>query len=180
MLKKLLLIVGVLIALLALAIVAIIVFRPDDYRIERSVRIERSTPEVYAVVGDFARFAAWSPWQKLDPGMRIEVSTPSSGVGATYAWFSDAGAGQGRMTITAVEPPTSVTQRLEFIEPFPSVAETGFTLVADGEATIVTWTMSGSHSPMAKVFGVFVDVEAMLGRDFEEGLDNLKRLVETP
>jgi uncharacterized protein YndB with AHSA1/START domain len=175
MLKKVLVILGAAIAVLLIVIAT----RPSTYRVERSARIEAPAEAVFAVVSDFSTFAEWSPWEKRDPAMRRTLSTPPSGVGATYAWEGNKDVGKGKMTITEAQAPTRVRQRLEFIEPFASVADVGFDVKPEGgDAATATWWMSGNNNFMSKAFTLFMNMDEMIGKDYEEGLANLKRVVE--
>jgi hypothetical protein len=175
MLKKLLLVV----ALLVVAVVIVVGTRPETYHVERSAKIDAPAEAVFAAVSDFRTFPEWSPWQKRDPAVRTTVSTPSAGVGASYAWQGNKDVGKGRMTITESRPPSRVRERLEFIEPFASVAETGFDVKPEGPtAAAVTWSMDGKNNFMGKAFSLVMDMDKMIGKDFDAGLANLKRLVE--
>lgn len=171
MFKKLLLALLVLIvALLAWAWT-----RPDTYAVERSAHIDATPQQVYALVGDFRNWPQWSPWEHLDPGMQRVLSMPSSGVGASYAWQGNKDAGKGRMQFTEANPPQHLALDLDFIEPFPSNNTMRFAFTPDGIGTQVTWSMLGKHSFMTKLMGVFMSFDTLIGKDFEQGLQNLTR-----
>jgi len=175
MLKKIL--IGL--AVVILAFVAFVSTRPAQYHVERSQKIAAPAEIVFAQLDDFRAWASWSPWEKLDPGMQKTYSGPARGVGASYEWQGNKEVGKGRMTITEAQPTASVRYRLEFIEPFSNVAESGFTLAAaDAESTNVTWSMDGNNDFMGKAFGLFMDMDAMIGADFEKGLGELKAQAE--
>jgi hypothetical protein len=175
MLKKVLLgLAGLVAAFLIFAAT-----RPDTYHVERSTKIAASADTIFAEVNDFRAFPAWSPWQKRDPAMKTTISTPSTGVGATYAWEGNKEVGKGKMTLTESQAPTHTKERLEFLEPFASVADTGFNIKPEGAgASTITWYMDGKSNFMGKVMGVFMDMDKMIGKDFEEGLTNLKKIAE--
>ena len=176
MLKKFLLV-------LLVAIVALLGYawtRPDTYTVTRSAVVPAPPERVFALIDDFHHWAEWSPWQKLDPAMRATYSGPASGVGAVYAWEGNKQVGKGRMEITESVPPRKVGIKLDFIEPFASNNTTDLTLAPEGTGTRVTWTMTGNHNFMSKLMSVFVSMDAMIGKDFERGLDNLKTAVATP
>ena len=180
MVKKILLVLAV-----ALGIGAIYVStRPDTYRVERSAKLAAPPAAVFAAISDFRTFPQWSPWQKRDPAVRTTVSTPSSGVGATYAWEGNSEVGKGKMTITEATAPAAgpgrVRERLEFLAPMAAVAEAGFDIKPEGDsATTVTWSIEGKNNFMGKAFSVVMDMDKMMGKDFEEGLANLKKIVES-
>lgn len=175
MLKKILIV-------LVLAIAGLMAFaatRPDTYAISRSIDINASPERVHALVNDFHHFPNWSPWQKLDPAMKTTYNGPASGVGANYAWQGNSDAGKGQMTIVESIPGRKVGMDLEFIEPFASKARTDIDITPVGTGSKVVWTMSGDSNFMTKLMSVFVSMDSMIGKDFEEGLSNLKRLSES-
>lgn len=171
----------VLIGLAAVFLIFIgaVLMQPAQYRVERSITIAAPPAAVYPWVADFKKFDQWSPWEKLDPAMKKTFSGPDTGVGSRYEWSGNDDVGTGSMTVTAAKEGESLTMDLEFVEPWQSKAETGFALAADGEGTKVTWTMSGDNDFMGKAMGLFMDMEGMIGKDYDEGLSNLKKKVES-
>ena len=166
------------IAALALVVVAggfaaFVARRPSAFRLARSRTMTASPEAVFAQIDDFHRWPAWSPWEKLDPNMHREISGPTSGPGATYYWRGNNKAGEGRMTITDSVPGRNVTIRLEFMKPWKAVNTTRFDLQPSGSGTAVTWEMTGTNNFMAKAFTLFMDMEKMVGPDFERGLASL-------
>jgi hypothetical protein len=142
---------------------------------------------VFAQLDNFKSWAAWSPWDKRDPAMKRSYDGPPSGVGASYSWEGNKEVGQGRMTITDSKPPRGgsaetahVSIRLEFIKPFASVASSEFIVKpeTDDHAATVSWVMEGRNNLMGKAFGVFMNMDKMIGGDFESGLSNLKTVSE--
>src|SRR5437762_935696 len=119
MLKKALLGILALVAVFAIVVAT----RPDTYHVQRSTKIEAPADVVFATVNDFQSFAEWSPWAKMDPGMKATISTPSSGVGAKYEWAGNKQVGKGSMTIVESTAPTHTKEKLVFIEPFAGQAE---------------------------------------------------------
>ena len=176
MIRKLALGLFALIAVACIALFAVASTRPDTYHVERSAVLAAPPATVHAVLEDLHRFHEWSPWQKLDPAMKVTYEGPATGVGSSLAWAGNHEAGEGRMTITESTPPSSVTEKLEFLKPFPSVCDIRFTMTPEGEGTKVTWTMDGKADMMTKLMSLFASMDAMVGKDFEEGLANLGRV----
>ena len=158
---------------------AYVATRPDAYHVERSATVDAPTATVFAQIDDFSVWKEWSPWEKKDPAMKRTVSTPPSGVGATYAWEGNKEVGKGKMTITDSRPGERVAEKLEFIEPFQSTSGVTFTLAAESPTTTkVTWAMDGKHNFVSKAFSVIKPMDGMIGKDFEDGLANLKKVAE--
>lgn len=170
--------------LLALAIIALVFFvlligRPDEFKVARSATIAAPPAAVFEQVNDFHKWEAWSPWAKLDPACRNTYSGAAAGQDAGFAWDGNNKVGAGRMTITDSQPTQLIRIKLEFLRPFKSNNTTEFTFRPDGNRTEIIWTMTGKNNVMSKVFGLFVDCEKMVGKDFEKGLASIKSVVET-
>jgi hypothetical protein len=131
MLKKIAVVLVVIVAGLA----AFIATRPSELRIARSRPVQAPPDVVYAYVSDFHKWPEWSPWEKLDPAMKREISGPPAGPGATYHWVGNDQVGEGRMTITDSRAPQSVTIRLEFIKPWTATNTTQFDFAPSGSGT---------------------------------------------
>ncbi len=172
---------GVVAAVLALATTALLVYagtRPDTFRVQRSAAIQAPPEKVYANLADFQKWPAWSPWEKRDPQMKRTMSAPSAGQGATYAWQGNKDVGSGRMEIVDAQAPRKLGIKIDFVEPFEAHNAVDFTLEPRGAETHVTWAMYGPATFMTKLIGVFVSMDAMVGKDFEAGLSNLKAVAE--
>jgi uncharacterized protein YndB with AHSA1/START domain len=157
----------------------VVATRLDEFHIERSIALAASPERVYAELNDLHAWAAWSPWEKLDPRMERTHTGSPAGVGAVYAWKSANGkVGQGRMTIERSERPALVEIKLEFIKPFAATNTVRFTTTPTVEGAKVTWAMDGRNGFLAKAFALVMDMDKMVGGDFERGLANLKTVVE--
>ena len=175
MLKK---IIVVLLVLLG-GLLAVIVNRPESYRVARSTTIAAPAADVFALVNDFHNWDDWSPWAKLDPAMKKTYDGASTGVGAGYYWIGDDKVGEGRMTITESQPNEKVGIKLEFLKPFAAVNATDFTIKPEGNGVTVNWTMTGHNDLMGKAASLFMDMEKMIGGDFEKGLAQMKARAES-
>ena len=174
MLKTILIVVVVLIG----GVLAMAATKPDTFSVQRSASIKAPPEKIFAVVNDFHRWPDWSPWEKLDPGMKRTQSGAPAGKGAVYEWDGNSKAGAGRMEIVESAPASKVGIQLDFIKPLEGHDMAEFTLVPQGDATQVTWTMRGPAPFISKLMQVFVSMDSMIGKDFEEGLANLKALAE--
>jgi hypothetical protein len=168
---------GILIVLGVLVIVGIAFTKPDSFEVRRQADIHAPPEKIIAALTDFHTWASWSPWQKLDPGMKTFFTGPERGVGAQYAWEGNSKAGSGRMEITEVTP-QKVTIKLDFLKPFEAHSFVDFLLEPMGESTQVTWVMRGQNVFMSKVMQVFMSMDKAIGPDFERGLASLKAVAE--
>ncbi len=150
----------------------------DTYTVIRTATIDAPADAVFANIADFHRWTAWSPWEDLDPDLQRTYSGADSGTGAVYTWSGNRKAGQGRMEITHVAEPTEVRVAIQFLKPFKSTSTATFELRPDGEATRVAWTMTGPKTLMTKIMGLVKSMDAMIGPDFEKGLQQLKTVAE--
>ncbi len=146
---------------------------------QRATTIAAPADVVFAQVNDFHNWPVWSPWEKLDPAMKRTHEGAASGVGAVYSWSGNDKAGEGRMTLTESHPSELVGIKLDFIRPFAATNTVNFTFKQTGAQTAVTWTMEGDKNFGAKAFGLFVNIDKMVGDDFERGLAQLKSLAES-
>ena len=171
-------VIGVAAAAVVGGIAAMAARQPAVFRVERSTSIEAPPEKIFALFSDFHQWPDWSPWEKLDPAMTRTHSGAASGVGAIYAWDGNKKVGAGRMEITDAQAPSRVTIKLDFLRPFEAHNTINLTAEPSGSSTIVRWVMQGPNTWMTRVMGVFTSMDKMVGKDFEEGLSNLKRLAE--
>ena len=175
MLKKTLIALAVIIVVFLI----IVATRPADFRVTRSATIAAPPSVVFAQVNDFHKWEAWSPWAKIDPAMKQTYEGPSAGKGAVYSWAGNKEVGEGRMTITESRPSELIVIKLEFFKPFAALNTTEFTFQPEGNQTLVTWVMTGKNNFMAKAMCLFMNMEKMVGGDFEKGLASMKAVAET-
>jgi uncharacterized protein YndB with AHSA1/START domain len=167
--------------ILAVAIAAILTLastKPDTFSIERSAVINAPAERIFSVLNDFHQWGGWSPWENKDPDMKRTYGGPERGRGAVYGWEGDKNVGTGRMEILEANTPSKLVIKLDFFKPFEAHNTAEFTMLPQGNATNVHWVMHGPATFMSKVMTVFVNFDKMVGKDFEQGLANLKTLTE--
>lgn len=174
MIKKIALALGGIVVVF----LGVVAMQPADFRIERSAVIAAPPEVVFAQVNDFHNWAAWSPWEKLDPAMKKTFSGAAAGVGSVYEWTGNDEVGAGRMTLTESRPAELIRIKLEFLKPFEATNTTDFTFKPEGGGTKTIWSMTGNNNFMAKAAGLFMNMEKMVGGDFEKGLAQLKTVSE--
>ena len=174
MLETILIIVAIIVALF----IVVVIMQPSEFRVERSGTVAAPAKEVFAQVNDFHNWEAWSPWAKRDPAMKQTYEGPPAGKGAIYSWTGNKQVGEGRMTITESRPSEYVRINLEFLRPFKATNTAEFAFKPQGSETAVTWSMTGRKNFVFKAFGLFMNMDKMVGNDFEKGLAQMKRVVE--
>jgi hypothetical protein len=171
----------VIIVVVAAAVAVVLILaasKPDTFRVQRTATVMAGANKVFPLIDDFRQWGTWSPWEKLDPTMRKTYHGEESGKGAVYEWEGNGKAGAGRMEILEASPPGKVVIKLDFIKPFEGHNVAEFTMVPEGEGTEITWAMHGPCPFVAKIMHVFINMDKMIGKDFETGLANLKAITE--
>jgi hypothetical protein len=169
-------VLGGIVIVLVLIVAGVLIYaatKPDEFRVQRQAAIKARPEKIFPLINDFRRWDAWSPWEKKDPGMQRTYSGATEGKGAAYAWIGNKDVGQGRMEITESTSPSKIRINLDFTHPFEAHNVVEFALAPAGDQTTVTWSMRGPTPFMAKVVHVFLDMDKMVGTDFEAGLTAL-------
>lgn len=174
MLRKILLAVGVLIV----GFLLVVVMQPEEFSVSRSTDVAAPQADVFALVNDFHRWQEWSPWEKLDPTMKKIFEGPAYGEGSAYSWSGNKEVGEGKMTIVKSEAFERILIKLEFLKPMVATNMTEFTFIPKGQGTVLTWTMSGKNTFISKAFHLVMNLEKMIGPDFDQGLADIKKIAE--
>jgi len=179
MIKKILLGALIVIVLIVVIFCVVVALQPANYHVERSATINAPASLVFAQVNDFHKWEAWSPWTKIDPAMKVTYEGPPAGPGAVYSWTGNNQVGQGRMTITESKPSELVKIKLEFIKPFAATNATNFMFTSQGNQTNVKWMLDGNNNFIGKAASLFMNMDKMVGDDFEKGLLQMKLVAES-
>jgi uncharacterized protein YndB with AHSA1/START domain len=178
-------IIAVIAIVIAIAVVAILILasaKPDIFRVQRTASIAAPPEKIFPLINEFDNWISWSPYEKRDPDMKRIRSGPSGGKGAVYEWNGNNNVGAGRMEILDTSPPSKIVIKLDFFRPFKGHNTAEFTLEpkdgATNVTTNVTWAMFGPNKCIGRVMGIFINMDKMIGKDFEAGLANMKTLTE--
>jgi len=161
-------------------IIAILIFastKPDTIHVERSVNIKAPPEKIFPLINDFHQWDLWTPFNK-DPAMKKTYSGSASGKGAVYAWAGNKEVGSGDVTIMETMPPNKLVMSLHMITPFEGRNVATFTISPAGDSTKVTWSLDDKHKLLVKVMGLFMNLEKMIGGNFEVGLAKMKTVAE--
>jgi hypothetical protein len=174
-------IIAIIAVIIAIAIAVVLIpaaAKPNTLRVQRATSIKAPADRIFPLINDFQQWRTWSPYENKDPAMNRTYDGAGSGKGAVYAWDGNKNVGSGRMEILEAQVPSKITIKLDFFKPFEGHNTAEFTMLPQGDATNLTWTMHGPAVFMSKVMQVFINLDHMIGRDFEVGLANLKKLAE--
>jgi uncharacterized protein YndB with AHSA1/START domain len=174
-------IIAIIAVVLAIAVAVVLILaatKPDTFTVRRAATIKAPPEKIFSAISDFHQWTSWSPWEHRDPAMKRAYSGADSGKGAVYAWDGNKNVGSGRMEILEVSVPSKVVIKLDFLKPFEAHNTAEFTMLPQGDATSLTWVMHGPAPFMNKMMQVFMNLDHMIGRDFEAGLANIKTISE--
>ncbi|MDB5935096.1 MAG: hypothetical protein JWQ01_2440 [Massilia sp.] len=170
------------IALVILAAIVVVLgmaaMKPDTFSVRRTVRIQAPPEKIAAFITDFHQWTNWSPWEHLDPNMKRTFSGAPAGKGSIYEWEGNSDVGKGRMEILEATTPAQTVVKLDFLKPLESHSTTEFTLAPQDGATTVTWNMHGPMPFLSRVMTVFMNMDDMIGKDFDKGLAQMKAAAE--
>lgn len=172
--------IKILVALAAAVIVfaVAVALQPSEFRVVRRTAISAPAADVFAQVNDFHKWEAWSPWAKLDPAAKNTFAGSPAGTGAIFTWAGNNEVGEGRMTITESRPSDLIRIKLDFTKPLAGTNDTEFTFKPEGGQTMVTWSMTGHNSFPGRVVCLFMNMDKMVGGNFEKGLGQIKAITE--
>lgn len=165
-------------ALIVVVLVAVVAMQPADFQISRSRSMKAPAAVPFGLVNDHHHWERWSPWEKLDPNSKKTYEGPDAGPGAIYRWSGNNKVGEGCNTITENRPNELIRMKLEFVRPFQCTNAVEFTFQPQQDETVVTWTMTGKNNFMGKAFGLIMNMDKIVGGEFENGLTTLSTIVE--
>ena len=175
-------IIAVVLAIVIAIVLILAATKPNTFSVRRATTVKAPPERIFPLINDFHQWGSWSPYENKDPAMKRSFSGAADGKGAVYGWEGNKNVGSGRMEILDTSKPSKIVIKLDFFTPFEGHNTAEFTMLPQGDATNlttnVTWLMHGPAPFMSKVMQVFINLDNMIGKDFEIGLANLKRLTE--
>ena len=171
-------IIAVVLAIVIAIVLILAATKPNTFSVRRATTVKAPPERIFALIKDFHQWGSWSPYETKDPAMKRSFSGAADGEGAVYGWEGNKNVGSGRMEILDTSEPSKIVIKLDFFAPFEGHNTAEFTMLPQGDATNVTWLMYGPAPFMHKVMQVFMNIDNMIGKDFEVGLANLKKLTE--
>jgi uncharacterized protein YndB with AHSA1/START domain len=174
-------VIAIIAVILAVAIAVVLILaatKPNRFSVRRETTVKAPAEKIFLLINDFHQWVTWSPWEHRDPALKRSYSGAESGRGAVYGWEGNKSVGSGRMEILESAAPSKIVIQLDFFKPFEGHNTAEFTMLPQGDGTHVIWLMHGPAPFINKVMQVFMNLDKMIGKDFEAGLASLKQLTE--
>ena len=176
--RKVLVAIGIVVATAIALILIRAAMLPKEFRVSRSTSIQAPSDKIFPLINDMKSFNEWNPFAKMDPTTNTVYRGPVSGPGAAFDWEGTGKAGKGRLEIVEVSVPDAVTMKLDIVKPMEGHNNIVFALRKNGDATDVSWTMTGPYPYLNRIFGTIFNMDNMIGATFDSGLADLKRIAE--
>lgn len=174
MMMTIYIVAGILVAIILLAALG-----PKTYDVSRSITIQKPIAEVFDYVKSVKNQNNWSPWKLKDPTMTQEYFGEDGTVGFRATWKGNKEVGEGSQTITDITENKRIDNRLVFLKPFKSESDGYYLFKSEGaQATKITWGFRGQNKFPATMYMLFINMDKVVGKDFDQGLQNLKKLLE--
>ncbi|AVI52233.1 polyketide cyclase [Pukyongia salina] len=168
-------ILGVILAV----IIILILVAPLKYHINRSIVINRPLPEVFEYLRYVKNQDHWSPWKKKDPDMKQSFTGEDGTVGFVSSWEGNKDVGSGEQEIVKITENKRLDTELRFFKPWKSESDAYMEVDEVDGGTRVTWGFSGVNKRPYNVMMLFYNMDKAVGKDFEEGLTDLKKILES-
>jgi hypothetical protein len=168
-----------ILAVIALILIVLIIVAPKQYSVNRSIIINKPIEDVFRYLKSVKNQDHWSPWKKKDPDMMQEFIGEDGKIGFISKWKGNKDVGEGEQEILSIIENESIETQLRFFKPWKSQS-IGTLLVAkvEDDKTLVTWGFSGKNHIPFNIFMLFFNMDKTVGKDFEEGLADLKQILE--
>jgi uncharacterized protein YndB with AHSA1/START domain len=176
--KSAFIIVGIIVVGALGVVLYALATQPNTFRVERAMTINAPAEKIFAIVTDLRRGAEWSPYEKKDLAMKKTFSGPATGPGSQLAWDGNSDVGAGTLTIADAKAPSRVVLKLDMTRPMEGHNTIEYDLAPESGGTKMTWSMHGPMNIVSKVMCTFMSLDKMVGKDFEQGLQNLKAIAE--
>ena len=170
-----------LILLILVAVIVVVLFlasrKPSRSTLSRSLEINAKPEKIYPHIANLRAYNIWNPWAKMDPNQEVTFEGEDGAIGSQMSWKGKK-TGEGTMTLKAANGKDEVTFALHFLKPMNALSEAHFHLTPSEGGTKVTWDFSGQNKFISKIMMVFMDFDKMMNQSFDQGLHDLKRIVE--
>jgi len=177
--KKFLKVIGIILLLIIAFVLIAGIFVSKTYHIEKDITINASRDTVWNNLSSLRAMMKWSPWTDADPNVQVTYEGQEGAVGSLYRWKGNKQVGSGNQTITKIDKPSRIETHLNFIEPFSGEADAYLNLGDAGNGTKVTWGFDTKYPYPMNVMTLFINMDEMMGKQYNTGLERLKKLSES-
>ncbi len=180
MLKKLIVGFGLLIILIVAALAVLVFTLPTEIKVEREVIVNKPKADVFNYAKMLRNQNEWGPWFKKEATMEQHFSGTDGEPGFLVHWKGKTEeVGEGEQEIKKVVEGERLETELRFKKPFESKADSYLTTEAVSETqTKVKWGFTGEMPRPMNLMLLVIDIDEAIGKDFQQGLDSLKAILE--
>ncbi|WP_141733211.1 SRPBCC family protein [Oligoflexus tunisiensis] len=174
MLKKILL-------ALALIVVGVLIYastRPNELQVSREIVLKAGPEVIFPYLNSSQKSNEWMPWVSMDPALKMSYNGPAEGVGSQASWESTGDMGIGKSEIVESIPNRLVKTQLTYLKPMEMSQVSIMELEPIAEGTRVSWKVVMPQNLLAKTACLFMDMDKMIGTNFEQGLQKLQTMVD--
>ncbi len=174
MLKK----IGLGVGVLVLGVLGYAAIKPSEFFISRELVIQSSPNAIFPYINSSKVSHEWMPWKDSDPSVQMQFSGPDYGLGSKATWDGKGKMGTGSAEVVESIVDKSVKTQLTYTKPMVMSQLAEVSLTPTEQGTVVKWSVSGKSSFVGRLFCLFMNMDKMVGGEFEKGLGRLKTLVE--
>ena len=167
----------ILIGLMAL-IILLSLIAPKSYEVFRKIKIDRPVDDVFSYLRMLKNQDDWSPWALKDPNMAKAYEGIDGTPGFVSKWEGNKEVGSGEQEIKSIIENKRIDSELRFLKPWKSTSDAYMIVTPSGEGTEVKWGFAGKNKFPMNIMLLFMSMDKMIGKDFEQGLERLKIKLE--
>lgn len=165
----------IIIAIVIILVIFLALIAPKGYEVSRSIELDHSPEKVWQHLKFLKKQQEWSPWASKDPNMDLTFTGVDGEIGATSHWSGNKDVGEGEQEIAKIVEGERIEQDLRFLKPYKSQSDCYMNLdKLEGNRSKVTWGFTGKNKFPMSIMMLFMLMDKMVGKDFEQGLQNLK------
>ncbi len=155
-----------------------VALQSSHFEITREMQMNASADRIFPYINNSRKANDWMPWKDSDPKVQMSYSGPEEGVGSISTWDSEGQMGTGKAEVVESIPNKSVKTQLTYTKPMEMSQLAEISLAPQANGTVVRWTVTGENTFIGRFVCMFMNMDKMVGGEFEKGLAKLKGMVE--
>ena len=165
--------------LVAMGVLSVYVaLQPSKFVIARELKMNAAPDQIFPFINSSRKANEWMPWKDSDPSVQMSYSGPDEGVGSISTWEGNGQMGTGKAEVIESIAGKSVKTQLTYTKPMEMSQLAEISLAALPDGTLVRWSVTGENNFLGRFFCLFMNMDKMVGGEFEKGLAKLKGMVE--